>query len=367
MALKFIDTRPIPSGGGTQTLNSARQAMPGFHIRKLLLRFKLAFSAPSTFDGFTWGLASTARFLFRDNAVWIANVDFAALDFLARVRKDGLVRNGLELSPPRTSASAAEVWIEIPVINPNLRNPEDAVFPIDELGDVAVSISGTAGLAGGASISSGTVELYAEGEHLPSVILGPRPFVRTQTCDTSGVSNMPFEGAMPLEIIACQTTAGHYLSDAVSNGYYLEFDGEQVVDGIQLSTIEANDAAVGERLYAPTNYNASFSTPAAYGSYSGWAQPSNLARVYQSGSAQSLADLPSIQKAKFVAIAPNSTYMPSVRLTYCGLSTQDTAQVSQRRISIGLPPMIASSNADSSTANVDANILQKLPVKLTAR
>lgn len=188
MALKFLDTRPIPAGGGTVTLNTARQAMPGFHVRKLFLRFKLNFSATSTFNAFTWGLNSTARILFRDNNVWIANVDLAALDFLARVRKKGLVRQGLEFqNAALTTATSQECWLEIPVLNPNLRNPEDAVFPVDELGDVAASISGTAGISGGNTVSSGTVELYAEGEHFDQVILGPRPFVRQQTCDTSGV------------------------------------------------------------------------------------------------------------------------------------------------------------------------------------
>lgn len=362
MALKFLDTKPIPSGGGTQTLNTSRQAMPGFHIRKLFIRFKLTFSASATFNAFVWGLNSTARILFRDNNVWVANVDLSALDFLARVRKRGLVRQGLEFqNVALTAATSQEVWLEIPVNNPNLRNPEDSIFPVDELGDVAVSISGTAGLSTG-SISAGTVELYAEGENLPQVILGPRPFIRTQTCDTSGVSNLPFEGCLPLEIIACQTTAGQTLSSAVSQGYYVEFDGNQVVDGIQLATIEANDAACGERNYAPQDYGS-----AALGSWSGWASGSNLARVYQCGHAESLADLPSVQKAKFVAIAPNSTYMPTTRLTYCGLQPQDTGVVSARRISIGLPPMMAATNADSSTSGVSAEVLQKLPVKLTAR
>lgn len=362
MALKFIDTKPIPSGGGTQTLNTSRQSMPGFHIRKLFLRFKLTFSASATFNAFTWGLNSTARILFRDNNTWIANVDLAALDFLARVRKRGLVRQGLEFqNAALTAATSQEVWLEIPVNNPNLRNPEDSIFPIDELGDVAVSISGTAGLSTG-SISSGTVELYAEGETLTDIILGPRPFVRQQTCDTSGVSNLPYEGCLPLEIIACQTAAAQTLASAVSQGYYVEFDGDQVVDGIQLATIEANDAACGERNYAPQDYNS-----AALGSWSGWATASNLARVYQCGHAESLADLKSVQKAKFVAIAPNSTYMPTVRLTYCGLQTQDSNAVSQRRVSMGLPPMMAASNADAGAQNVSANILQKLPVKLTAR
>lgn len=167
---------------------------------------------------------------------------------------------------------------------------------------------------------------------------------------------------MPTEILACQTSAGNTLTSAVAQGYYIEFDGEQVVDGIQLATIEANDAAVGERNYGPTDYGS-----AALGSWSGWATASNLARAYQMGHAESLADLPSIQKAKFVAIAPNATYMPTIRLTYAGLQPHDTGVVSARRVSIGLPPMLASSNADSSTANVPANILQKLPVRLTAR
>lgn len=363
MALKFLDTRPIPSGGGTQTLNTSRQAMPGFHIRKLVLRFQLTFSASSTFNAFTWGLASTARILFRDNNVWCANVDLAALDFLARVRKQGLARQGLELqNAALTAATSQEVWIEIPVLNPNLRNPADAIFPVDELGDVAVSISGSAGVSGGNTISSGTVELYAEGEHLPEVILGPRPFIRQQTCDTSGVSQLPFEGCLPLEIIGCQTTAGQTLSSAVSQGFYVEFDGVQVVDGIQPATIERADALTGERFYAPLEYNS-----AALGDWSGWATASNLARVYQCGHAESLADLPSVQKAKFVAIAPNATYMPGVRLTYCGLQPQDTGVISARRVSIGLPPMMAQSDADSSTNGVSAERLQKLPVKLTAR
>ena len=367
MALKFLDTRPIPSGGGTQTLNTSRQAMPGFHIRKLVLRFSLTFSGTATFNAFTWALNSTARILFRDNNVWCANVDLASLDFLARVRKQGLARTGLECQNGNLtgSYSAQEVWIEIPVLNPNLRNPADAIFPVDELGDVAVSISGTAGLSTG-NIASGFVELYAEGLHLPEVILGPRPFIRQQQCDTSGVSQLPFEGCMPLEVIACQTSSGQTLSSAVSQGFYLEFDGVQVVDGIQPATIERADALEGERFYAPTEYN-SGSSPGALGDWSGWATGSNLARVYQCGHAESLADLPSVQKAKFVAIAPNATYMPTVRLTYCGLQTQDTGVISARRVSIGLPPMMAQSDADSSTAGVSAERLQKLPVKLTAR
>ena len=372
MALKFLDTKPIPSSGGSAVLNSSRQSIPGFHVRKLIARFKLNFSvAGTTFNAKLWGISSTARILFRDNYVWCSNVNLASLDFLARARKQGLSHSGLEFND-RTGAPSAyqEVWLEIPVLHPTLRNPEDVVFPVDELGDVTFTVSNSAGIAVG-TFTGGQVDLYAEGEHLPNIVLGPRPFWREQNADGSGVVNMPYEGALPTEIFATQTNTAVSLGNvgtpangAIQNGFYLELDGEQVVDGIQAATIEANDGLTGERFYSQIDYP----TPAAgYGPYSGWSAGSTFGRIYQIGAGESLADLKSTQKAKFVAIAPNATNILTTRLLYCGFAVQDSGMISQRRISMGLPPMMAASDADSGATGVSADVLQKLPVKLKAR
>lgn len=359
--LTLIDSQSNPGGSVVVNANKSNAFPANVSVKRLFVEFRIDFTGgtvedPTTFvyEDFARGIIITSRY--SDQSPMIEAVNASLLDFAAAAFRTQDTRFGGDLAMYGRfqSESAGSVSLVLPIefTDPLRREPNDVSIPLAEIGQFNISAAAALATITNGTVTGFRVNLRALCCEEKEPVLGLRPVYSLQSV-VGQTTNWDNNDRLLRSIQAYSTVKDgntpRPLAANIANGFQLFADGQMIVDGSTLTTLESLCIYTGERHYKPTGTAAAnseaFSSNAAHDPIMSVNNGSQAlhARVFDIGESLSATDLTPVSKLRLQISNPGAN-VTGVQLLTVSYEKQTAESVNRRLRSLGLSTVMPEPN-----------------------